>query len=191
MNLIEVRNKLKKRKPEFKRSDSNLKSFKKKWRHPRGKANKIRLKKRGHMKQPSIGYGSPKAVYGYSRTGLRQILITNISELSKIKKGDGILISRTVGLKKKIDILKKAKELGLVTLNIKDIDNFLKLAVEKKLENKKISTEKEEKKKKAKEELLKKVEEKKETSAEQKTEEEKKSEEEKLERQLLKEEMKK
>ncbi len=76
------------------------------------------------------------------------------------KKTEGVLLGR-VGIKNKVEILKKALELKVAVLNVKDSQAFISKIedeLNKKREDKK---KKEEKKKKSKEESLKKAEEKK------------------------------
>src|SRR3989338_1826253 len=120
-------------KPKFKRRQFMLKKLKNKWRKPKGLHNKLRLRKGGKGKVVKIGYGKKKK-------GIEIAIINNIKELINAKKD--IIISSSVGLKKKVEILEKAKELKLNVLNVKNIDKFME----------KIEKEKEEKKKKEKQE---------------------------------------
>lgn len=175
--LLELRKRIKKKKPVFVKQDVHKKTrLKKKWRRPRGRHSKIRLNIRGYRKGVRKGYGSPRAVYGFHPSGLKEIKVSNINDFEKINsKEHGAVISSTVGIKKRIELLKKAKELGIVVLNFKDIDKFLKDTEEKR----KVEKEAKEKRKKAKEskkkEKEKKADEKKkEKLAEKLTEEEKK-----------------
>lgn len=192
MNLLEIRNKLKSKKPNFVRHDSHKLHTPKNWRKPRGKHNKQRLNKAGHRKSPSTGFGSPKKVKFLNREGYKIIHVKNIKYLEKIDKNkEAVLLLRTLGLKKKIEILEKCKLLGLKVLNLKDIDAFLTKIKEQKAGKKQAKTKKEEEKIKAKEEAKKKAEEKekeKEKVEEEKTDEEKKTEKQRLEQELLKKE---
>lgn len=175
---LELRNELKKNKPVFLKQDAHKKAkLKKNWRQPKGRHSKMRLKLRSYRKQPSQGYSSPRIVRGLNPQGIKEVHVYNIEDLNKLKKGKGAIIGKTVGLKKKIDILKKIQELKLTILNVKDITKFLKEAEERISAKKKESEKKEEDKKKSKEEALKKAEEKK-KEEEKKTEKEKKTEEE-------------
>jgi len=59
--LLELRKKIKQRKPEFIRQDAHKKAkLKRKWVRPRGIDSKIRLGLKGYGKKPSTGWSSPK-----------------------------------------------------------------------------------------------------------------------------------
>ena len=130
--------------------------------------NKVRLKKKGHPHKVSIGYGTKKEFKNFYNSEFDYKLINNLNDLNNVDK-KYIMISRKIGLKKKIEILKKAKELNLNVIKIKDIDAFLKNIHEE------ITKIKETKKKKeAKKELTKKkAEEKSKEKKVEQTEEEK------------------
>lgn len=174
---LELRKRIKGKKPVFLKQDAHKKvRLRKNWRQPRGRHSKMRLKLRGHRKQPSVGYSSPKIVKGLNPQGLKEVRVYNLEDLKNVGKTEGIIIGRTVGLRKKLKLLKKIKEKkDLKLLNVKDIENFIKEIEEKFLAKKKESKEKEEEKKKSKEEAIKKAEERK-KKEEEKTEEEKKKE---------------
>lgn len=126
--LLEARRKIKGKKPDFIRQDAHKKpkiGFK--WRRPKGIHSKMRLGKRGYRRCVKIGWGSPKKIKNFDRSGLRIKLISSIKELGDVNpKEDGILVSRKIGLKKKIELLKKANEMKITILNIKDVDKYLK-----------------------------------------------------------------
>ena len=88
-----------------------------KWRRPTGKHNKTRLKRFSYPIQPGIGFGTPRKDAGKIK-GLYPILITNMSDLDKADKNNILIISRKLGAKKKIDLLKKASELNLKIANV-------------------------------------------------------------------------
>ena len=151
---------LRKKKPKFKRTDSNKYKFKNKWRAPRGLQNKQRLKRKGHVKQPSVGYGSPASIkYLDSITGLKHVTVSNFKELENIDtKTEIVLIGKKIGTKKKIELLKKCQELKLDVFNVKDTVEYLS-SVDKSMKDKKEFKKKViEKKKKDREEVLKKKE---------------------------------
>ncbi len=112
-----------KSKPKFLRADtfrySRLGKKRRKllkWRKPRGKHNKIRLKRFGHPVQPGIGFGSQKNIKG-KISGMTAKLVHNASELSQLSKSDIAIIAQ-VGAKKKLDIIKKAQESGIQIANL-------------------------------------------------------------------------
>jgi large subunit ribosomal protein L32e len=186
--LLATRKIIKSKKPEFVQQDYHKKKrLSKKWKRPTGLQSKMRHQFKGYNRRVKQGWRSPVEIRGFHGKGLEPVLINNVAELSNVKKEQGIIVSAKVGLKKRIDILKKAEELKLVVLNLKS-EVVLKKAEslkEKKTEEKK---EKTEKKKKTIEESLKKAEKKekdKEKSEEQVTEEEKKAEEKKEKDEVL------
>ena len=189
-NPLELRKKIKSKMPKFVRSDAHKKKkLAPKWRKPKGRQNKMRLKKKGYHKTVKIGYGSPAKIKHILKSGLKGILISSLKDIENINpKTEGIIISKKVGLKKKIEIIKKAKELSLKIINIKDPDLFIKENEEKlktkKASKEKITKEKEEKKKEAEEKAKKKEAEEEKTGGDElakkvEEEEEKKKEEEK------------
>ena len=140
-----------KKKPEFKRQDFLLKKLKRKWVRPRGLDSKLRLKRRGKGKLPKIGYGNDRK-FKYLIKNQNYNYITNIKDLENTKLP--IVISSKIGLKKKLEIINKAKELNLQILNIKDVGKFLE-NIKKKQEEKKEVKEKNKEKKIKKTEKLK------------------------------------
>jgi len=174
---LELRKQIKRKKPKFVMQDSHkLSRLTKKWKRPRGIDSKIRLNLKGYSKAVQVGYGSPKSVKGLHNSGLFPILISNIKELSNIdKEKQGIILSSTIGNKKKKEIITKAIESSIKILNL-DPDSFLK-NIETNLQQRK--AEKEKRKKKKTEKKAKKVDKKdqladKVLSEEEKTEQEKK-----------------
>lgn len=137
--LFDLKNKIKSKMPKFIRSGAyKKKKLDIKWRKPKGGGSKVRFKFRGHRSMLKIGYGSPTEVKHFLRTGFRPVLVLCMNDLNKVvdKTQECVIISRTIGLKKKIDVVKKAKELNLVIGNIKNVDLFLK-EVDDKLKAKK------------------------------------------------------
>lgn len=180
--LLELRKRMKGRKPKFVRQDFHKKRLRKRWVKPRGLHSKVRLKKAGHARKVSDGYRTPKEVRGLSREGLKVVTVCNMNELGKVdKEKEGAIISGTVGLKNKILLLKKAKEEGIKVLNL-NVDEYLKKKgeeIKKRLDKKKVKEE--EKKKKTEE----KKEKKKEDKLEEKLSDDEKKEAEKKEKDKL------
>ncbi len=160
--LLEIRKKLKAKKPTFLRTDSNRKRYKNKWRKPRGLQNKRRLGFAGHQKNPSQGFRSPREVRGLHTSGLELVKITNIKDLQNVDSSKNIVeISATIGTKNKIKILEECKTKKLQVSNVKDIDKFIKEANEDIEARKKKRQKKVQAQKKSKEASVKKAEEKK------------------------------
>jgi large subunit ribosomal protein L32e len=154
--LLLIKNEMKKKKPDFVRTDSNKKRFKNKWRKPRGLHNKRRLKKKGHQKNPSIGYKSPTLVRGLHKSGLELIQVSNIQDLSKIKgENQAALLSSTLGNRKRLQILEICKKENIQVFNIKNIDSYIseiKDELEARKQDRKKKLEKKKKKEQKKEE---------------------------------------
>lgn len=159
-SLLELRKTLKTKKPNFIRQRPHKIKLKNKlkWRRAKGIHSKTRLQHKGNIKTPNIGYSSPKKVKGLNPSGLKEIIIKTIKDLNKIDPKTQIaLLSKTLGNRKKIEIVKKTKELNLKIQNIKDIDQFIKKIEEtkqkKKQEAEKKQKEREKSKKKKKEDI--------------------------------------
>ena len=124
----------------------------KKWRKVRGLDADL---KKEYGAIPKIGYGAANEIKHMHPSGRKPIIIKNQQELEKADKTNIIVISKTVGERKRQIIIKKADELGLKISNDgkpKKLGNkkpnmkYLKIAEDKK---KKILKKKEKKKKKS------------------------------------------
>lgn len=176
MKLLEIRNKLKGKKPVFTRHDSHKKIRVKHsgWRKPKGLQNKMRLHKKGYKRGVATGFGSPKEVYGLSREGLTQNIVIQVSDLDGLDpKKDGIIVSRRAGARRKKEIIEAAEKFTILNLDSKEFLDSLKVKLETKQEKRKAVLAKREKKKVKK--LEKKVEENP-KAEDSKTEEDKKKE---------------
>jgi large subunit ribosomal protein L32e len=107
------------KKPEFKRWMSQAyKRVKESWRKPRGIHSKVRIRKKGKIKMPSVGYGAPKELRFLHPSGFREVLVSSLKDLEKVDpKTQAIRIAHTVGEKKRKEIIKKAEELKIKVLN--------------------------------------------------------------------------
>ncbi|MBS3105636.1 50S ribosomal protein L32e [Candidatus Woesearchaeota archaeon] len=150
-NLLEIRKEIKERKPDFIRQD-NPKRMKvnDKWRKPKGIHSKIRHKFKGRRKMPSPGYKSPAEVKGLHSSGLEIVNVHSIGELKKINRDkEGIIVAKATGMKKRLEVFKKAKELNINILNlnideqIKKIEDFISSKKKKAPEAKKEEVKKE------------------------------------------------
>ncbi|KSW12372.1 50S ribosomal protein L32 [Pyrodictium occultum] len=119
--LLRVRKRLKSKKPEFLRTLWwKFPKFKNdpKWRRPKGIDNPIRLKLKGRQPMVEIGYGSPAAVRGFHPTGLQPVRVSSPAELENLDPSRHIVyIAAGVGLRKRLEILKKAREKGFKVAN--------------------------------------------------------------------------
>ncbi|MCD6478212.1 MAG: 50S ribosomal protein L32e [Candidatus Aenigmarchaeota archaeon] len=108
---------MKRKIPKFQRHPK-LKRVEGGWRKPRGLDNKMRKKLKGKGKMPSIGYGSPNDKKFIHPSGLIEVLVENVKNLENINpKKECIRIRKSVGKKKREEIIKKAKEIGIKILN--------------------------------------------------------------------------
>lgn len=90
-----------------------------KWRKPRGKDNPMRLRLKGNPPIASVGYRSPVVIRGYHPSGLVPVIISRPEDLEKLDPSKHIVyISSTVGLRKKLEIVKKAEEMGIKLANV-------------------------------------------------------------------------
>jgi large subunit ribosomal protein L32e len=99
------------------------------WRRPAGRDNKMRDKRRGYPAVVSIGYGSEKKSRG-KINNLVPLKVNNLKDLEKIGKNNIAIIGK-IGKKKRMDILKKAKEMKI------EVANFNLEKIDKKMEKKK------------------------------------------------------
>ena len=117
-DLIKLRNDMKRKKPTFKaQKQDKKKQLKKRYRKPKGSDSKMRLNQKNRLKTISKGYKSPLAVKGKHRSGLTITRIATEKQLENLKD-TGIIVSKTVGLKKKLAIMKKAMQQNLKILNL-------------------------------------------------------------------------
>ena len=131
--LLELRSQIKSRKPNFIRQDSHKqKKLGRKWRRPKGLHSKVRLKLKGRAKKVSKGYRSPKKVRHIHKSGLQQCIIRTMRDVEGLDaKKNCLVISSSLGNKKKIVILKKAKDLGFNILNVNNPDDYIKKVEDK------------------------------------------------------------
>jgi large subunit ribosomal protein L32e len=105
--------------PRFVRDESwRYVRVKENWRRSRGIDSKMRKKLRGKPKMPSIGYRTPKIIRGLHPSGYEEVLVYSPKELEGISPDrQAVRIAHTVGKRKRITIIEKARELGITVLN--------------------------------------------------------------------------
>lgn len=97
---------------------------------------------------PTVGYGSPKAVKGLNKFGFEEVIVFNKEDLSSIDaKTQTVVISKTVGARKRLEILNAAKEKKLSVSNFKNIDDAIKALTKEKKEKKPVKADKKTEKK--------------------------------------------
>ena len=117
--LLQIRKKINKKRPHFKRFESwRFVRLKDMWKKPRGIDNKMRTELQGWPKSVKIGYRGPAAVRGLHSSGMEEVMVWNTKDLEKVDPETQVArIGGTVGDKKKETILAKAKELKIRILN--------------------------------------------------------------------------
>jgi len=125
--LLEERKRLKASKPTFVHGMfGKRKRIKSPWRDPRGTRNKVGLQNAGRRKVVKIGYKMSEAVRHLTPEGLKVAMVSNLREIEMIDpKKQAAMIRSSVGLKKRIDILKKAEEKKIKILNFRDPAKFI------------------------------------------------------------------
>ncbi len=88
-----------------------------KWRRPKGLQSKLRRKIKGNGNIPSIGYRTSKKERYLHPSGKKEVLVSNTGDLDSLNKEVVIRIASTVGRKKRIEIINKAKKMNLRVLN--------------------------------------------------------------------------
>jgi len=92
------------------------------WRKPKGRDNPMRLELKGYPPKVKIGYRTPKEIRGLHPSGLVPVYVRNEKDLEKVansKEKEKVIVvfSSTLGLKKKLELVEKAKQLGLKVAN--------------------------------------------------------------------------
>jgi large subunit ribosomal protein L32e len=136
------------KKLKFKRQESwRYKRVKENWRKPRGIDSKMRKKVKGWPPSPEAGYRSPKKIRGLHPSGYKEARVQTLEDLNAIDpETQAIRIARTVGGKKRVEILALADKRGIHVLNpriAKELEEFEEEEVEEEEEEKEGEKEKE------------------------------------------------
>ncbi len=119
IRLLKIRTKLDANRPDFVRCESwRLTRVKENWRAPRGHSNKMRREVKGWPARVKSGYGSPRAVRNLHPSGFEEVIVYNPDDLDSLNPTiQAARIAHTVGRRKRLKILEKAKELNIRILN--------------------------------------------------------------------------
>ena len=111
--------KMKKRLPKFRRQEwARYARLGEKWRKPRGRDSKMRLRMSGRPSIVAVGYRQPKGVRGVHPSGLIEVLVNHPRDLESIDaRRQAVRIASGVGGRKRERILTRARELHLKVLN--------------------------------------------------------------------------
>ncbi|KAK5631875.1 hypothetical protein RRF57_007589 [Xylaria bambusicola] len=92
------------------------------WRKPKGIDNAVRRRFRGRMAMPSIGYGSNRKTRHMAPNGLKAFLVSNTKDVELLlmhKDTYAAEIAHNVSSRKRVDIIARAKQLGVKVTNAK------------------------------------------------------------------------
>ncbi|MCE4625651.1 MAG: 50S ribosomal protein L32e [Desulfurococcales archaeon] len=88
------------------------------WRKPKGNDNKMRLQLKGYPPIVKSGYGTPRELRNLHPSGLMPARVSNPKELENLDPQKHIVvISSTVGLRKRLQILDAARAKGFRVAN--------------------------------------------------------------------------
>jgi large subunit ribosomal protein L32e len=118
--LIELRKKINKKRPSFRRVESwRYKRVKDSWRKARGIDSRTRIKSKSGVKSPSVGYRGPKKVRGLHPSGYEEIRVHTINDLKDLNnRKHAIKISTNLGVRKRIRVIDYAQSRGFKILNL-------------------------------------------------------------------------
>jgi len=128
--LMDLRNKIKKKRPSFRRVESwRYKRVKDSWRKARGIDSKTRKKTKSGVKSPTVGYRGPKQVRGLHPSGFEEVRVFKEDDMIGLNnKKHAIKISGRLGAKKRIRLIDHAQKRGFKVLNLgisqKELERF-------------------------------------------------------------------
>ena len=88
------------------------------WRKPKGIDNKMRLQLKGYPPIVKVGYRTDSSVRGLHPSGLEPVVVSNVKELESLDPARHIVyIASNVGLRKRIELVRAARERGFKVAN--------------------------------------------------------------------------
>ena len=88
------------------------------WRKPKGIDNKMRLQLKGYPPIVKSGYGTNSELRGLHPSGLEPVVVSNAKELEALDPTRHIVyIAGTVGLRKRLELVRIAREKGFKVAN--------------------------------------------------------------------------
>lgn len=89
-----------------------------KWRRPKGRDSKMRLKRKSYPASPTVGHKSPRKESG-KIDGKTVVLVHNQKDLERVDKNSVAILAK-IGAKKKLELIKYASEKKITLLNVKE-----------------------------------------------------------------------
>ncbi|KAF3914782.1 hypothetical protein ABW20_dc0101202 [Dactylellina cionopaga] len=92
------------------------------WRKPKGIDNRVRRRFKGQAAMPKIGYGSNKKTRHMTPSGHKAFLVHNVNDVDLLLMHNHTFaaeISHAVSSRKRIEIIAKAKKMGVKVTNPK------------------------------------------------------------------------
>ncbi|MCI4464909.1 MAG: 50S ribosomal protein L32e [Thermoproteus sp.] len=117
---LRARLKASRRKPDFVRIDQwrYVRIEDSGWRKPRSLDSKIRRQRKGYPPKVKAGYRKPALARGLHPSGFVEALVHRPEDLDPLDpKTHAVRIAAGVGLRKRLEIVKKARERGFYVLN--------------------------------------------------------------------------
>ncbi|MGC8935869.1 MAG: 50S ribosomal protein L32e [Candidatus Methanomethylicaceae archaeon] len=153
---LKIREKISQKRPDFIRQEANrFPRLGEKWRSCTGIRSKMRLKKKGRAAIVEPGYRGPTMARGLHPSGKREVLVYNVEDLEKVNPStDVIRIASSVGKRKRLEIIKKSKTIGVSVVNIRPSEKAILEKTEVQEESKKESGKEKEKEEEEKVEEL-------------------------------------
>ena len=126
--LMNIKSAMKKRRPSFKRQEFNkrIRLSRSSWRKPRGVDSKMREQRGGKRAIVKIGYGTPRKLRGRLANGMVEVQVSTVKELTSLAKDQIAVIPRTLGNRRRLELLKEASKSKISISNFKNIDAKIK-----------------------------------------------------------------
>jgi len=123
--LMEIKSAMKKRQPSFKRQEFNkrIRLRRSSWRKPRGVDSKMREQWGGYRAIVKIGYRTPRKLRGRLSNGLIEVKVSTVKELTSIPKDQIAVIPRTMGNRRRLELLKEALKSKISISNFRNIES--------------------------------------------------------------------
>jgi len=90
------------------------------WRKPKGIDNRVRRRFKGQAAMPKIGYGSNRKTRHLMPSGHKAFLVSNVADVDLLLMHNTTFaaeIAHSVSARKRIDIVARAKQLGVKVTN--------------------------------------------------------------------------